>query len=370
MSGTVVATRAGDVRLTVDARALAANTRELLRHGGVPAMAVVKSDGYGHGLVELARAALVGGASGLGMTSLGDAAELRAAGIRAPLLCWSAADADAEAAAELDCAVAVADAGLLRRLASGPRPVRVHLHLDSGLHRDGAGGSELSALATLAAEEERRGRIAVEGVMTHLDHPASPDDAGVVAAIGRFRRGVAVVRRHGLRPRLLHLGGTPAALLMPPARAGMVRVGAGIVGIAPPGIVDLRPAMTFDAPLVEVRELAPGDAVGYGGDWIADRPTRIGLVPVGYGDGLPRQAAGVRVSVGGRRHPVVGRMSMNCLTVDLGDSAAAVGDRVVLLGDPGHDEPTAEDWARVAGTIAHEIVTGVGRCGRGRRRLA
>jgi alanine racemase len=355
----------------VDAGALADNTREILRHTGAPLMAVVKSDGYGHGLVELARSALAGGATALGMTSLGDAAELRAAGIRTPLLCWSAPDADPDLAAELDCAVAVAGTGLLRRLAAGTRPVRVHLHLDSGLHRDGAADAEFAALTALAADLERRGRIVVEGVMTHLDHPASPHDPGVLAAIGRFRRAAAEVRRAGLRPRLLHVGGTPAALLMPRARVGMARIGAGIVGIVPSDLVLVRPAMTLDAPLVEVRDLAPGDAVGYGGDWTADRPTRIGLVPVGYGDGLPRRASGMRVWVGGRRHPVVGRMSMNCLTIDLGpESSAAVGDRVVLLGDPRRGEPTAEDWAQAADTIAHEIVTAVGRSGRRRRPVA
>jgi alanine racemase len=356
---TVTRARAG-AEAVVDLEAVTANARLFRERTRAQLMAVVKADGFGHGAVAVAQAALAAGADWLGVTSLAEAVELRDAGLHAPILSWlNPVDADFGEAVRRDVDVAVGSREHLAQVVTG---TRVHLHLDTALARDGAEPEAWPALCAEARRAERAGRIRVIGVMGHLacaDDPADPANAAGRAA---FEHGVELARRHGLRPALRHLAATAATLNFPEAHYDLVRVGAGLVGIDPSHRTPLRPALTLTAPVVAVRRVAAGTPVGYGHTWRAPAATTLALVPLGYGDGIPRGAGpAAAVQLNGKRCPVVGRISMDQLVVDVGDEPVTPGDRTVVFGPGDAGEPTVADWARWAGTIEHEIVTGLGR---------
>lgn len=349
--------------LTADLAAVAANTRTIAAHApGSALMAVVKADGFGHGAADVARTALAAGATRLGVTSVDEALALRAAGITAPILSWlNPVDADFAAAVAAGIDLAVPGRAHLDAVTAAAPGARVHLHLDTGLARDGAPPAEWARLCSAARLAEQRGLIRVDGVMGHLACADVPADASNATGRTRFAWGVEVARATGLRPVHRHLAATAATLTDPRTHHTLVRVGAGLFGIDPSGTVRLRPALTLTAPVVTVRRVRAGTPVGYGHAWTAPVATHLGLLPLGYADGLPRAASGrAEVLVRGRRRRVVGRFSMDQVVVDLGDDEVAPGEVATVFG-PGDDgEPTAAEWAGWAGTIEHEIVTGIG----------
>ncbi|GAA4621922.1 alanine racemase [Cellulomonas oligotrophica] len=348
--------------LTVDLGAVAANTAFLVGRVAGEVMAVVKADGFGHGMVDVARTALAAGATRLGVTSLEEAGRLREAGLRAPVLSWlNPVDADWAAALAHGVDVAVPGRDHLDAVVRAAPGARVHLQVDTGMARDGAAPHRWADLCRAARAAERRGLVRVVGVMGHLacaDQPGHPANADGRA---RFAWAVATARAAGLRPADRHLASTAAALLDPGSHHTLCRVGAGLVGIDPSGTTALRAPLTLTAPLVDVRDVPAGCPVGYGHTWTAPAPTRLGLLPLGYADGLPRTASGrAEVLVRGRRRPVVGRISMDMTVVDLGADGTGAGETVTVLG-PGDDGgPTLREWAAWSGTIEHEIVTGLG----------
>lgn len=355
-------TTASAPRLSVDLAALARNTRTLAERASGELMAVVKADGFGHGAVDLARTALAHGATRLGVTSLAEAFALRDAGLVAPVLSWlNPVDADFPAAAVRDVDVAVPSLAHLAAVAAAPGRHRVHLHVDVGMARDGAEPAEWRALCRAARHAEQRGQVEVVGVMGHLGCADDPADGCNARGRTRFAWAVEVARAAGLRPRHRHLAATAATLTDPRAHHTMSRVGAGLVGIDPSGTTALEPAMTLTAPLVQVRRVRAGTPVGYGHAHRTTRATYLGLLPLGYADGLPRVASDrAEVLVRGVRRPLVGRISMDQVVVDLGPSGAEAGETVTVFG-PGRDgEPTVAAWAAWAGTIEHELVTGIG----------
>jgi alanine racemase len=346
----------------VDLAAVARNTRLLAERATGELMAVVKADGFGHGAVDVARTALAHGATRLGVTSLDEAWPLREGGLGVPILSWlNPVDADFERAAALGVDVAVPSAAHLAAVAAAPGRSRVHLHVDTGMARDGAEPAAWAPLCRAARRAERRGEIEVVGVMGHLGCADDPTDECNALARTRFAWAVQAARIAGLRPRDRHLAATAATLTDPRAHHTMSRVGAGLVGIDPSGTTALHPALTLTAPLVQVRRVRAGTPVGYGHLHRVAESTHLGLVPVGYADGLPRVASGcAEVLVRGARRPVVGLVSMDQLVVDLGTDGAGPGESVTLFG-PGEDgEPTVAEWAAWAGTIPHEVVTGIG----------
>ncbi|MCX4549764.1 alanine racemase [Streptomyces sp. NBC_01387] len=357
--------------LTVDLAAVTANTGVFRARTRAELMAVVKADGFGHGAVDVAHSALAGGASRLGVTSIDEALELRAAGLTAPVLSWlNPVDADWEAALRADVELAVPGAGHLARITAAARAsgrcAAVHLHADVGMARDGAEPAAWEPLCAAAREAERQGVVDVVGVMGHLGCADSPEDTHNRAGRLRFLDAVSAARRQGLHPRHRHLAATAATLTDPSSHFDLCRIGAGLIGIDPSGSARLRPALTLTAPVVSVRDVPAGTPVGYGHTHTTAYRTRLALIPAGYADGVPRSVAGrAWVQVRGRRCPVVGRVSMDQTVVDVGADPVAPGEVVTLFG-PGLDgEPTAADWARWAGTIEHEIVTGIGsRVGR------
>jgi alanine racemase len=315
---------------------------------------------------------LAAGAERLGVTSLDEARSLRADerfdGV--PILSWlNGVDADFAWAAAQGVEVAVADREHLRAVEEGARAARpdkrapavVHLHLDVGMSRDGCAPSQWPRLCASARHAEVRGSVRVVGIMGHMGCAAHPHDPANARARARFEGGLLVAQRARLTPSLMHLGATAAALTDPTSHFDFCRVGAGLVGIDPSHTTRLRTAMRLRAPLVAVRRVREGAAVGYDRDFVAEHPMRLGLVPVGYADGIPRGVMGrAEVLVGGVRRRIVGAISMDQIVIDLTDAPACMGDVVTLFG-PGDDgEPTLLDWAGWARTIEHEIVTGLG----------
>lgn len=355
---------------TVHLDAVADNTRLFAERIPGRLMAVVKADGFGHGAVDVARTALLHGASWLGVTSLPEAFELRDAGLAAPVLSWlNPVDADFATAVRRNVDIAVADRAHLAAVVAAARQsgrrARVHLHLDTGMARDGAAPGDWASLCASARVHELRGDVRVVGVMGHLARAESAerrDDEG----LSRFRTGLAVARRAGLRPELRHLAATSATLTDPRSHHDMVRVGAGLVGIDPSDTTTLAPALSLSAPVIGVRRVPAGTGVGYHHVHRTTRDTTLALIPVGYADGLPRSAAGqAEVWLAGRRRRLVGAISMDQSVVDMGDDPVRIGEEATVFGPaaPGSEAlpPTIEEWATWAGTIPHEVVTGLGR---------
>jgi alanine racemase len=358
-----LATRVQTPTLAIDLSAVAANTRRFVEtaRGGV--LAVVKADGFGHGLGDVARTAVAAGATWLGVTSIAEGVAVREAGVAAPVLSWlNPVDADVMTAVRHRVDLSVPSVHHLDTVARSGLLARVHLQLDTGMARDGAAEEDWPELMATARRAEVAGHVTVVGVMGHLARAAEPGHPA--NAVGRLAllRGVEMARRAGLRPSVRHLAATAATLTDPTTHLDLVRIGAGLVGIDPSGTTRLAAALRLTAPVVQVRRVAEGVGVGYGHTHVTDRATTLALLPIGYADGLPRAASGkAEVLVAGHRRPVVGMISMDQTVVDLGEDPVEPGAEAVVFG-PGDDgEPTVDDWAGWAGTIPHEIVTGIGQ---------
>ena len=355
----------------IDLAAIRANVATL--KGSTPAdvMAVVKADGYGHGLLPSARAALAGGASWLGVAILDEAIALRAGGITAPILSWlwtpdetlqlatavrQGIDIGVSSTQDLDAVRAAA-----RETGFG---ARVHLKIDTGLSRGGAHVEDWPDLVAAAAKAEASGEAAAVGVWSHFvwaDAPGHPTTAKQIAA---FRAALEVAERGGLTPQVRHLANSAATVTLPEAHFDLVRPGVAIYGLSPvpdQGDFGLVPAMTLRARIALAKRLRAGEGVSYGHLYTTERDTTVALVPLGYADGVPRNATNLGpVWINGERFTISGRVCMDQFMVDVGDLAVAAGDLAVLFG-PGHDgEPLAQDWANALGTIHYEIVTRIG----------
>jgi alanine racemase len=349
----------------VDLGAISRNV-ETIRAAVAPSavMVVVKANGYGHGAVESARAALAGGASALGVVDIPEALALRAAGVDAPLLTWlHGSGADFAAATEAGVDLGVNHLAQLERVAASSGVASVHLKVDSGLGRNGASEQECDALFEAAARHERAGRLRVTGFFSHLANAGESADADQVQ---RFTSLLEQARGAGLDPAAVHLAATAGALRLPAARFDLVRIGVGAYGLSPfddasSAELGLVPAMTLSAEIVSAKRVPAGTGVSYGHDYLAPRETTLVLVPVGYADGIPRHASGAGpVSINGRTFAVSGRIAMDQFVVDVGDHPVSVGDRAVLFGDPATGVPGATDWADAADTINYEVVTRIG----------
>jgi alanine racemase len=348
----------------VDLDAIRDNVAALRARTTAELMAAVKADGYGHGMVPSARAALAGGATWLGVASLGEALELRAAGLTAPVLAWLhapgmplhdgvAADIDLSGASlsQLDELVAAA-----RR---AQRPARVHLKLDTGLGRGGASAAEWPALLEAAAKAQADGDVEVAGVWSHFAVADVPGHESVDRQLAAFAEGLALAERSGISPRYRHIANSAALLTRPDAHYDMVRAGIAIYGLPPvEGDFGLRPAMTARARVSLTKRVPAGQGVSYGLTYRTERESTLALIPLGYGDGVPRHASNAGpVEIGGRVYRIAGRVCMDQIVVDCGDDPVAPGDVATLFGP---ERPTADDWAEACGTINYEIVTRFG----------
>jgi alanine racemase len=356
--------------IVVDLGAVRHNVRRLRELTGVAMMTVVKADGYGHGMVEVARAAREAGADWLGVATIDEALALRAAGDGGRVLCWLTVpgeDHAAAIAADVDVtAYTVAELDEIRAaVRAAGRPARLQLKVDTGLSRGGAALETWPDVVAAARSGERGGAWTVTGIWSHFAASDEPDHPANDAQESAFHEALAVAERAGLRPEVRHLANSAAAILRPSSRLDLVRVGLASYGLDPaPGHtpdLGLRPAMTVRATLAQAKPIRAGASVSYGHTWTADTATSVGLVPVGYGDGVPRHASNTaQVQVDGKRRTIRGRVCMDQFVVDLDGDLPAPGEDVVLFGDGRHGEPTAQDWAEAADTISYEIVTRIG----------
>ncbi|MFT2815274.1 alanine racemase [Leifsonia sp. A12D58] len=331
-------------------------------------MAVVKANAYGHGAIPVAQTALAAGADWLGVADIAEGLELRAAGIDAPILAWLH-DPVTDWAPALDADIDLGISSLLqlREIAAAAtttgRAANVHIKLETGLSRNGVSESDWPELLAVAAELEATGSIRVRGIFSHLSNASAADDE---AAIACFDRGLAAAASVGLTPALIHLASTAAAIRVPAARYSMVRLGIGIYGLSPfddatSADLGLIPAMTLRSTVAAVREVTAGTGVSYDYTWRAPEDVRLALIPLGYADGIPRQASGrAPVVINSQRYTAAGRIAMDQFVVSVGHDSASVGDPAVLFGDPSTGVPSATDWADAAETVNYEIVTRIG----------
>ncbi|MEU2428769.1 alanine racemase [Streptomyces sp. NPDC007861] len=363
-------------RAEIDLAALRANVRALrARAPRAAVMAVVKSDAYGHGMVPCAKAALDAGAAWLGTATPEEALALRAAGIRSRVLCWLWTPGGPwREAIEADLDVSVSDMWALREATDAARDAgrraRVQLKADTGLGRGGCQPADWAGLVAAARAAEEAGTIRVTGLWSHFACADEPGHPSIAAQLAVFRDLVAYAEKEGIEPEVRHIANSPATLTLPESHFDLVRTGIAVYGISPSpelgGSADfgLRPVMTLKAAVALVKHVPAGHGVSYGHHYVTDRETTLGLVPVGYADGIPRHASGRGpVLVGGAWRRVAGRVAMDQFVVDLGPHGAEVvgaGAEAVLFGPGDRGEPSAEDWAEAADTIAYEIVTRIG----------
>ena len=353
--------------------AIEANVRRLTERAGDSALcAVVKADGYGHGAVTAARAALAGGASWLAVATIPEALEIaECTDGDAPVLVLSETASRLVAAAAGHCGervrFTVASVVGIEALTAADGPERsVHLKVDTGMHRMGALPDELEAM--VEALGEAGSRLRLEGVWTHLAVADAPDDPFTAEQLGRFDEALARLRRSGLSTGVVHAANSAGLLAHPHARRDLVRTGIAIYGVPPSpelgGAIELEPALELVSRVTAVRTVTPGETVSYGRHWRAGEPTQVATVAIGYADGIRRDSgtAGVEVLVRGRRCPIVGAVTMDQLMVALHPAIAdeaTLGDEAVLIGRQGHDEITATEVAQRLGTIAYEVLTSI-----------
>jgi len=357
----------GHSEAIVDLAAVRSNVAALAKHtSSSDVMAVVKSDGYGHGLLPTAAAALAGGAAWLGVGHVEEAITLRLAGVAVPVLCLLAApDAPHREAIEHGVDLSAGTASLVRQIAAAAveagRPARLHLKVDTGMSRGGATMATWPEVLAAALAEQAQGRCEITGIWSHLACADIPGHPSVDAQVEAFGTALDQAHRLGARPFVRHLANTPGVLTRPDTWFDLVRPGGGVTGLCtlPGGPPDwLRPAMTVRTHLVQTKRIAAGTGVSYGHRYRTSSESTLGLIPLGYHEGIPRGARNtVQVAVRGRRLTISGTVCMNQCVIDAFDEPIEAGDEVVLFG-PGDDgEPTAQEWADRLDTLSYDIVT-------------
>ena len=339
------------------------------RTAPVQVWAVVKANGYGHGAVQVANASLAGGATGLCVAIVDEAVALRRAGITAPILLLSEQPpelADLIVGYQLTPTVTTTRgaAVLAASAAAADQTVKVHIKVDTGMHRVGVAPEEAVSLASFISSYDS---LTIEGVYTHFavaDDPSHPANA---AQLSVFNTVLEDMSSRGINPPLIHAANSAAALANEPSRFTMVRLGIAMYGLRPgAGVAELCagliPAMSLKARVSAVRWVEAGEAVSYGLVRPLAKGSLIATVPIGYADGVPRALGRTKIQVllNGVPRTIAGTITMDQLMIDCeSDSSVMVGDEVVLIGKQGEHSVTADDWAEALGTIGYEIVCGI-----------
>jgi alanine racemase len=349
----------------IDLDRITENVKHLKALAGVDLMAVVKADAYGHGLIPVARAALAGGAKSLGVALLEEAIALRDAGITTPILAWLVPPgSDYKAAVDHNIELAASSIIALEQIGavkSYNRP-RVHLEVDTGMTR----GGFLSEWGKLDAHHVTN--LDIVGIFSHFARADEPGQEQNDLQRARFKEMVATLESFGFTNIVRHLSNSAATLKDSDSRFDLVRTGIAIYGLTPDVntlgtsiSLGLKSAMSLRAKLHLVKEVPANSPVGYGATAVTDRYTKLGIVAMGYADGIPRIAQGAGIFVHGTRAPIIGRVSMDQFVVDLGpDSQAISGEWVEVFGDGVAGGYTAEEWGSASGSINYEIVTRIG----------
>jgi alanine racemase len=349
----------------INLSAIKSNVATLKAKAGVDLMAVVKADAYGHGLVPVAKAALDGGTTWLGVALLEEAIALRAAGISAPILAWLVPPgSDFQSAVDNDIDLAVSSIKALdeiRALKSAKRP-RIHLEVDTGMTR----GGFLSEWSEI--DRDHLQGVEIVGIFSHFARADEPGQAQNLEQLNRFKKMVANLDSFGFTNLIRHLSNSAATLMDHASAFDMVRTGIAMYGLTPDlnhlgtsQSLGLKPVMTLRTKLHLVKTVPAGSPVGYGATEKTKFETKLGIVAMGYADGIPRIAKGAGIFFNGKRAPIIGRVSMDQFVVDLGaQSSAQTGDWVTIFGPGDAGEYTADDWGVASGSINYEIVTRIG----------
>lgn len=356
---------------TVDLGAIAHNTALIKNKvNGAQVMALVKADGYGHGLVQSARAAQAGGATWLATATMTEAIALREAGIQRPVLCWlySPHDPFMESISR-DIDLGVSSVAAVEAIAQAAynviRRARVHIKVDTGMGRNGVRMDELPVLVD--ALKQNVENIEVIGIMSHLASADDFADPQTAEQIANFHRAIEIVESAGIEIQLRHLANSVGALGIPETHFDLVRPGLSLYGVSPSADLGtalelgLEPTMVMSASIANVKAVSAGSPVSYSHQYITTDNTNLALIPLGYSNGIPRIASNQGpVLVAGKRLKISGRVCMDQFVIDIGNLQAKVGDEVILFGDPTQGHPTVEEWAAICETIPHEIFTRLG----------
>ena len=347
----------------IDTGNLAFNIAHLKATSKTNLMAVVKADAYGHGLLGVGLSAEKAGADWLGVALLEEAITLRTHGVRIPILAWLVSPgSDFKSAVDHDIDIAVASIAALREIAVLPGKPRIHIELDTGMTRGGFLDEWQEFL------QQDFSTVNVIGVFSHFARADEPNEKQNEEQFNRFNQMVADLAKMGINPPIKHLSNSAATLKNPSAHFNLVRTGISLYGLSPDVSslgnsrdLSLKPVMQLRAKLHLVKQVPAGAAVGYGATAHTTQETKLGVVSMGYADGIPRIAKNVGVFIDGKRAPVIGRISMDQFVVDLGaDSTAVSGDWVIVFGDGSKGEYTADDWGAASLSINYEIVTRIG----------
>ena len=360
-------------RAEVNLAAIAGNLKLIKGKTKSEVLAVVKADAYGHGLVAVAKTAEQAGADWLGTALLEEAITLRNAGITKPIIAWlTPKGEDFKTAINLDIDLSISSVELLAEIAAAGKIInkvpRVHIELDTGMNRGGF-GDELPLVISEIANQAKAGSINVVGIWSHFARADEPEILMNQTQLSRFNSVVEQLKTAGITYQYLHLANSAASLTNQNAHKNIIRWGIGLYGLSPDinnmgssTDLGLKPAMKLIAKLQLVKAVKAGQGVGYGSTATTKEDTKLGVVTMGYADGIPRNASNLAgVFVAGKRAPLIGRVSMDQFVVDLGASSLAkTGDEVIVFGDGSGGEYTIDEWAKACGTINYEIVTRIG----------
>lgn len=360
-------------KIEIDLEAIASNYKTLKKLTGVQVMAVVKADAFGHGMIEVSRKLESIGVDMLAVADFDEAAAIRAAGIKSPLLAWlHGKDTNFEAAIQDDIQIGISSLSGLELVSQAAKKTgicaKVHLKVDTGLGRNGSSLVLWPELIEKAVALQAAGLIETVGVFSHLSGTSEQEDLKQLAV---FEDAIKLANDLGASFRYRHLAASNAALSYPNTRLDMVRAGIALYGLDPSDTTraayhGLMPAMRVSAEVVSVKQVPAGHGVSYGYLHKTTSPSTLVLVPFGYAEGLPRISTGkASVLLNGKRYLIQARIAMDQFVLDVGNDKVELGDEVVIFGDGAKGEPTAEELAIASGTINYEIVTRVG--GRAKR---
>ena len=360
-------------RAEINLAAIAENLKFIKNKSSAQVLAVVKADAYGHGLINVAKAAEKGGADWIGTALLEEGIALRNNGITKPVISWlTPIGEDFKTAINLDIDLSVSSIELLNEIILVGKSInkvpRVHIEIDTGMNRGGF-GDDWGLLLPEIVKAVKANEIKAIGIWSHFARADEPNEAMNKTQLDVFEQKVKKLNEAGVSPEFIHIANSAASLSNEAAHKNIIRWGIGLYGLSPDVLnmgdsksLGLKPAMKLFAKLQLVKAVKAGQSVGYGGTAITKSDTKLGVVTLGYADGVPRNAnnsAGIYVA--GKRAPIIGRVSMDQFVVDLGtDSSAKTGDEVIVFGDGSQGEYTIDEWAKACGTINYEIVTRIG----------
>ena len=357
----------------VDLQAIKNNLTLIKGKTSAQVLAVVKADGYGHGLIPVSKAAIEAGADWLGTALLEEAIELRKNGIKVPIIAWlTPCGEDFKEAIKLDIDLSISSLEVLTEIVTAGEQLkklpRVHIEIDTGMSRGGI-GDDWKVFTLECSRLIKDNKLEVVGIWSHFARADEPLEKMSQEQLLVFSNMVNELKSLGIEPKFLHIANSAAALTLKDSHKSIIRWGIGLYGLSPDinnlgnsKSLKLQPAMKLKAKLNLVKTVKAGATVGYGASGIVTHDTKLGVVAIGYADGIPRNAnSSAGVWVAGKRAPLIGRVSMDQFVVDLGaTSLAKTGDEVIVFGNGNQNEYTVDEWAKACGTINYEIVTRIG----------